>query len=178
MNRAAVSMLFFTLSIGMIGCAQQKDSLPRAAQAGDLNRVQTLLDSGADLNAKDETTRTSLMYATIKNHRDVVQLLLDRGADVNMRNDLGETALTLAAQQGHPEIAQVLIRKGANVNVQDNSGLAPVVHAAQSNHLATLKVLLDEGRADVSGDQGQRALRAAQEHPDLIELLKKAGAKE
>lgn len=178
MNRVVVRMFVFALATVMIACADEKDSLLRAAQDGDLGRVQTFLDGGADINVKDKTTRTPLMYATIKNHQEIVQLLLDRGADANTRNDLGETALTLAAREGHPEIAQALLRKGANVNVQDNGGLTPVVYAAQFNHPATLKVLLDEGRADVSGDQGQRALRAAQEHPDLVELLTKAGSKE
>lgn len=178
MNRLTLIMLFLALPIVLMGCARQKDSLLRAAQDGDPSRVRKLLNDGADINAKDQRTLTSLMYATVNNHKDIVQVLLDRGADVNVRNDLGETALTLAAREGHSEIAQALLHKGANVNVRDNDGLAPVVYAAQYSHPATLKILLDEGRADVRGEQGQRALRAAQEHPDLIELLKKAGAKE
>jgi len=54
----------------------------------------------------------------------------------------------------------------------------PVVYATQFNHPATLKVLLEEGRADVSGKQGQKALRVGKEHPDLLELLQTAGARE
>ena len=177
MKGSLITSLFLAALV-LAGCAEKKDPLFRATQDGDVNAVRVLLDGAADINARDETTRTPLMYAAVKNHKEVVQLLLERGADVNARNDKGETALTLAAREGHPEIAQALLRKGADVNVQDNAGLAPVVYATQFNHPATLKILLDEGRADVTGEQGQKALRSSQEHPDLIELLRKAGAKE
>ena len=178
MERSLITSLFLASSLVLGGCAEKKDTMFRATRDGDVNAVRGLLDGGADVNARDETTRTPLMYATVKNQKEVVQLLLERGADVNARSDKGETALTLAARQGHPEIAQALLRKGADVNVQDNAGLTPVVYATQSDHPATLKVLSEEGRADVSGEQGKKALRSAQGHPDLIELLKKAGARE
>lgn len=178
MKRSLITTLILGLSLVLGGCAEKKDSFIRATQDGDVNTLRQLIDGGVDVNARDETTRTPLMYAAIKNQKEVVQLLLEKGADVNARNNKGETALTLAAREGHPEIAQALLRKGADINVQDSAGMAPVVYATQFNHPATLKVLLEEGRADVSGDQGEKALRFGQGHPDVIELLKRAGAKE
>ena len=177
MQREAI-IIILALSLALGGCARKKDALLDAAQDGDTNTVKSLLDAGGDVNLKDETGRTLLMYATLKNHKEVVQVLLDKGADVNARNTTGETALSFAARQGHPEIARALLRKGADVNAQDSAGTAPVVYATLFNHPETLKVLLEEGRADVSGEQGEKALRSSQGHPDLIELLKKAGAKE
>lgn len=178
MDRPLIIIVILALSVMFSACAQKKEPLFRATQDGDVNTVRAILDGGADVNSKDQTSRTPLMYAAVKNHKEVVQVLLARGADVHARNNQAETALTLAAREGHPEIVQALLRKGADVNVRDNAGLAPVVYATQFNHPATLKVLLDEGRADVSGEQGQKALRSGQEHPDLIDLLRKAGAKE
>lgn len=118
------------------------------------------------------------MYAALKNQKEVAQVLLDKGAEVNARNTSGETALSLAAREGHPEIARALLAKGADVNAEDNSGAAPVIHATMFKHPGTLRVLLEEGRADVSGKQGQKAMGLAKDNPDLLELLRKAGAKE
>ena len=177
-RRKFISILVVMSSLLIGGCAEKKDPLFRATQDGEVNTVRALLDGGADINRRNETGLTPLILAAMKNHKELVQLLVDRGADANARNSKGETALTLAARDGHPEIAQTLLRKGADVNVEDNAGMAPVVYATQFNHPATLKVLLEEGRADVSGERGKKALRSAQGHPDLIELLKKAGARE
>ena len=173
-----VIIIVLALSIALGGCARKKHALLAAVQDGDTNAVKLLLDAGGDVNLKDETGRTLLMYATLKNHKEVVQVLVDKGANVNARNNSGQTALSHASREGHPEIARALLGKGADVNVEDSSGSAPVVYATQFNHPATLKVLLEEGRADVSGKQGQMAMRMARDHPDLLELLKKAGARE
>lgn len=176
MRRELILLLVFSFALS--ACAQAKDPLLAAVQNGDVSAVKALLDQGGDVNLQDDTSRTLLMYATVRNQQAVVQLLLDKGANANARNSNGETALTLAAREGHPEIARALLGKGADVNVEDNSGAAPVVYATQFNHPATLQVLLAEGRANVSGKQGQRALAVGKEHPDLLELLRKAGARE
>lgn len=177
-HRLRLPCLLVALWLLLTGCAAKDDPLFEATRNGDTGRVRTLLDSGADVNSRDESTRTLSMHAAIFNRIDVAQLLLDRNAEVNARNNKAETALALAAREGHPDIVRVLLRKGADVNARDSAGLASIVYAAQFNHPATLKVLLDEGKAEVSGEQGEKALRVAQGHPDLIDILKKAGAKE
>lgn len=176
--RRELIIAILALSIALSGCAQKKDPLIEAAQNGDVNTVKALLDAGGNVNLKDETGRTLLMYAALRNHKEVAQALLDKGADANARSKTGETALSFAAREGHPEIARALLAKGADVNAEDSSGSAPVVYATQFNHPATLKLLLEEGRADVTGKQGQKTMRVAKDHPDLLELLRKAGAKE
>ena len=176
--RRELVIAILALSIALSGCAPKKDPLLEAAQNGDVNAVKALLDAGGNVNHRDETGRTLLTYAALNNHKEVAQVLLDKGADVNARNTTGETALSFAAREGHPEIARVLLAKGADVNAEDTSESGPVVYASQFNHPATLKVLLEEGRADVTGKQGQKAIRVAKDHPDLLEMLRKAGAQE
>jgi len=64
------------------------------------------LEAGGDVNERDKTGWTPLMYACLECRADVVKLLLDRGADVALHADggkktpfmdHGQTALTIGA---------------------------------------------------------------------------------
>ncbi len=83
-------------------------SLFDAVAAGDLARVQVLLDGGADPNPFDAEGRTPLMVAAQHGREDLVQCLLAGGADPTLTDRLGETALGKAAAHGHPRIAALL----------------------------------------------------------------------
>ena len=70
-----------------------------AAENGNIEELERLLDRGADINAKDNDDWTALMYAS-ENSNDTssietVRLLLDRGADINATNNEGWTVLEI-----------------------------------------------------------------------------------
>jgi ankyrin repeat protein len=90
-------------------------ALFRAASDGRLEVARSLLDSGANVNAREEENETPLMYAAVEGHTDVVLLFLSRGADVNAVSNNKETALGRAAMMGRTETVQALIDKGADV---------------------------------------------------------------
>jgi len=77
--------------------------------------LATLLDAGADVNAKDIRGLTPLMLAVACDHAnaDSVRLLLARGADVGARSLLGETVMDWALKFGRTPIAAALERAGA-----------------------------------------------------------------
>ena len=59
----------------------------------NLEVIQTLLESGAHVNARDSSLETPLHEACTKNFPEVIKLLVDWGADVNAINDDGDTPL-------------------------------------------------------------------------------------
>lgn len=61
--------------------------------------LQTHLDNGADVNARDETCTTPLMLACLYDLPEAVRFLLERGANVNDTNNSGSTAFVLAQLQ-------------------------------------------------------------------------------
>jgi ankyrin repeat protein len=66
-------------------------ALHSAAQNGDLNAVRSLLEQGADPNAREEGDNTTpLHWAAVARHVDVARALLDAGADVHGVGDLHE----------------------------------------------------------------------------------------
>jgi len=46
-----------------------------------------------DVNVKDNSGMTALMWAADWGHSEIVKLLLDEGADVNAKDNSGRTAL-------------------------------------------------------------------------------------
>lgn len=85
-------------------------ALHEAARNGDIERLKSLLDNGADVNAKDEKNGAApLHYAAGHGHARAVKLLLDKGAEVNARDNTGSTPLHWAAAGG--EVNPTEIRK-------------------------------------------------------------------
>jgi hypothetical protein len=78
-----------------------EDGLIAAALAGDLDRVNTLLAAGTDVNARDEDGWTALLLASRDGHQKVARALLAAKADVNAAAEDGATALIAASQNGH-----------------------------------------------------------------------------
>jgi ankyrin repeat protein len=93
-----------------------------ASMKGDVEQATSLLNSGADINAKDQREWTPLLWAVSRGQTKVVKLLLDKGADVNAKGEHGWTPLMEAANRGHSEVTKLLVEKGADVNLKHEYG--------------------------------------------------------
>ncbi len=85
-------------------------ALIMAAPFGPPELIKTLLDAGANVNAKDVRGMTPLMLAVATDHQDagVIRLLLDRGADRQMKDEAGFTAMDWARRAGQPRGMELL----------------------------------------------------------------------
>jgi ankyrin repeat protein len=152
----------------------------------DTGTLRALLDSGADVNARDDNGATALMYQA--GHRppnvDNIYMLLAKSADVNATDNDGWTALMRAAYSGYPDNVRVLLDSGAKVNAKNNKGKTALLVAAEEGLLEVIRTLL-QGGADVSEKDkyGRTALQFIEKLPEsetkleMLHLLKKAGAK-
>ena len=92
------------------------NALHAASASGHGPIVQTLLDSGADVNLKSGYFSTALIAATVRGHAEIVSLLLRRGADVNASgSDEYPNALQVASSKGFRAIASMLKEAGAKL---------------------------------------------------------------
>lgn len=105
--------------------------------------VQTFLKrGGVDVNKRDESGNTPLIYACLKNARDLVKILLENGADATLANQRNRMPLHFAAETGNSEIIALLIGAGADVNCTDSDGITPLMLMAQNGRTdAALKFI-------------------------------------
>ncbi|RCH89275.1 hypothetical protein CU098_007406, partial [Rhizopus stolonifer] len=107
--------------------ARDKDgrsSLHRACLNNKYNKARSLIEQGADVNAKDNHDATPLHLACALGHLDIIKLLIDQGAIVNiLGTETDDTPLHEASRHGHYETVNYLIYSaGADVNMNDKSG--------------------------------------------------------
>jgi ankyrin repeat protein len=183
---------------------QPDDALLEAAARSDLIEVKNLLEIGADVNAKDKSGITALMFASADGNKDLAALLLAKGADVDAKNNNGETALDLTGyedikallrQYGHSTAPADLIyaarigdlptvknylAQGVDVNTRGSEGLTALIDAAQEGKQDVVVLLLSRS-ADINAktDYGLTALIGASRygHLEIVELLLSKGAK-
>jgi ankyrin repeat protein len=117
--------------------------------------LETLVQKGADVNARVKSGETALHFASrsFNPNPACIETLIRLGAQVNARDQRGNTPLHLAARHYPPSlpIIEALIRLGAEVNARDKADWTPLHWAAgfgrDSNVLLKLLELGADPRA-------------------------------
>jgi ankyrin repeat protein len=149
-------------------------ALMHAASGGTVSIMQTLVDAGADVNAKNARSATALHWAVADEAK--VKLLLLSGAAVDAKTAEGRTPLYAAATiPGAAAAMRHLIEAGADVNAATLVGATPLFPAVNASAEVT-KLLLEKGadpnRATLSGVTPIMFTRDAA----VVELLVARGA--
>lgn len=105
-----------------------------AAPYGTPELLRTLLDAGAQVNAKDIRDMTPMMQAVSSETQnpDVVRLLLEKGADVRAKSNDGETALDWAKKFGNPEVIGLLQKAGGETGQKAETARVEAAPAANA----------------------------------------------
>ena len=169
--------LIFILSSVLVAAGQNSPidaALRQSAQDGDLAAVKAFIADGANVNSRDRTGQTALLWvAPARDNPEMVKLLVEHGADVNARDYHGETALMIAASQSNPGIMNALLEAGAKVNAQNDQGLTALMSAAARANVDEIKILLANGAdAKIKDKKGRVAADIARagskNYPDAI----------
>ncbi|MEW6323306.1 MAG: ankyrin repeat domain-containing protein [Acidobacteriota bacterium] len=142
--------------------------LARAAQAGDVAAIRTLVAQGADPNAFDASGQTALHWAArgghpVGPHRcrgehaewpKVIAALVDLGASVDAVDrrravpggSSGWTPLHVALHHEQFAVAALLLERGANPNIRSGQGRSVLeVASSEGAPRELLQALLDRG---------------------------------
>lgn len=148
------------------------NQLYEAVRKGDAAAVTSLLDRGADVNAKFRYGATALFKAAERGNVEVAKVLLERGADVKVKDTFyGATALTWALNGKHLEVVRLLVQKG-DEGVED-----VLMEGTRESNPELVKIALGSGA--LKPETLTVALAASEgneKNAAITEMLKKAGA--
>ena len=143
--------VFLILSLALTPFAMADEQLNSkfrtAALMGQMDRVQSYLKQGADINSRTPPYGnvppglTALMGAAAENHIEIVKFLISQGADVNLADEGGGTALIYAVWKGYKDIVAILLENDADVYAKTKDGRTPLSIAKKSGHTEIEKML-------------------------------------
>ena len=115
-----------------------------AAEAGDLETVKLLLQSGADPNLARELPRNMPLHRACRGgYVEIVELLLQHGANVTLANEEGRTALEELRQLAKThqiDIWEKAIQQGTKVE----PGMLEALHEEWNKNRARLIEVLEK----------------------------------
>ncbi|MDP8255127.1 MAG: ankyrin repeat domain-containing protein [Candidatus Alcyoniella australis] len=135
------------LTLGLASCAP-RTALHEASQTGDVEQVQSLIDSGTNLDriSRDDQADAALHRAVGAGHLEIARELIAAGADVNVRTGaFGWTPLHIAAAKGNDEMVGLLLDSGAEVNATDENQHTPLDYALAKGNEQTAELLRQRG---------------------------------
>lgn len=156
----------------------ERIKLHQAARWGRILVIQTLIDGGTSVDARDENLRTPLHQAASGDQSEAIQVLVEQGATVDAPDENQNTPLHEAASQGYSDACQLLIKNGAVVNAPNITQRTPLHQAALKGHTGVIQVLLDNG-ANVNATDDNYCTpvheAASEGHSNTLQLLIKKG---
>ena len=166
--------------------------------------METLLDRGAAIEARNDGGWTALMFASGHGEVVVVETLVDYGAAIEAREDKGATALMVASGRGQAVVVETLLDRGAAIEARSYGGWTALMMASgmgispyvgqpaggsglpvpppltdSDSRAAVVETLLDRGAAiDARDWEGNTALDIAYAlgNQEVINALRTAGA--
>ena len=101
----------------------------------DVEIVDLLVSSGANVNNPDDQGLTPLHRASQDGLVDIASALIRHGADVNATDTNKQTPLHVAAANGQADVVKVLLLSGAEIKALDNARRSPEMLARRNDHL-------------------------------------------
>jgi uncharacterized protein len=187
----ALAAVALALSLAACGGGDEADPelnarLLEAARTNNVAETRSLIERGADVNAKDETEQSAYLYATSEVGPDpsLLELMLASGADVSAKDSYNGTGLIRASHRGYAEIVRVLIGAGIELDHVNRLGWTALLEAiilgdGGQAHIETVRALVDGGVDVTIADRAgvtplEHAERAG--HDEIVAILDAASA--
>ncbi|YAF94592.1 MAG: ankyrin repeat domain-containing protein [Nodularia sp. CChRGM 3473] len=146
--------------VNAVEATYQNTVLGLAVQSGNLEKIQFLLDAGADINYEKPEGYDVLIdamhgrdIAKDENLIAIIDLLIKKGAKVNGVSSYGESAISVASNKGRFDAVKILLTAGAD---PEQLAWSELMYAIAFGSLADVKALLEKGAALYEIDDWER----------------------
>ena len=134
----------------------------------------SLIEKGANPEAKNANGETPLFSAVKTNDPAMISLIVKGGSSIKARDNLGSSPLHTAVRWDADASVRELVQLGIDVNAQNVAGKSALSEAVLAGKLSTAKLLIDSG-ADInaSDNTGRTILMDAirSRNADVIAML-------
>ncbi|WP_132286854.1 ankyrin repeat domain-containing protein [Marinobacterium mangrovicola] len=134
----------------LFGCSPLSP-LEKQISKGDYNKVESMIEDGADIGAISPL-RGSLLCVAARNEQDrLITLLVDKGLDVNVRDNAGKTAMHCVSAA---ETVDLLVSLGGDPFSLSENGISPLAEAVRFGRYDAARRLVDLGAEDIAWGAG------------------------
>ncbi len=157
--------------------------LAKALRLENIEIVQLLLESGADVN-RQNAFGWSVMHLAAhqleKGERTFYELLLKHNPNMNVQNYKKQTPFMIAVKYDTSRSIANLIKQGADINAEDENANTPLLYAAKHGNSDVVKLLINSG-TDIDAknrEDGSTALiyMVKSGESEMVDFLIKKGA--
>ena len=149
-------------------------ALHYAVEWGLKKAALSLIEKGANPEAKNANGETPLFSAAKTNDPAMTALIVKGGSSIKARDNFGSSPLHTAVRWDADASVRELVRLGIDVNAQNVAGKSTLSEAVLAGKLSTAKLLIDSG-ADInaSDNTGRTILMDAirSRNADVIAML-------
>lgn len=125
------------------------EQLFKAVEDSDTERIEQMIQAGANINAQDQSGRTAAMIATYNNDLTSAKVLIEAGADVNIQDDMKNTPFLYAGAEGYLDILKLTIEAGADPAITNRYGGTALIPASEHGYVDVVQELLTQTSVDV-----------------------------
>ncbi|MGM0411038.1 MAG: ankyrin repeat domain-containing protein, partial [Bacillota bacterium] len=145
-----IAVIIMSIAAILFTHINSQSSLIEAVKNENREQIKELINSGVDVNVKNQENEFPLLIAVQNGNQKIAKLLIKEGADVNQNvenNTIIEdlNPLFLAVLNNDLEMVKLLIEKGANVNIKTQHGETLLPAAMFDADLEIVKLLINEG---------------------------------
>ena len=158
--------------------------LASAAENGDVESIDQVIQNGADPNARGLENVTPLHVALAARNKAGFDALLRHGADPNLFDDRGQSVILKAAAEEESHWLEQCLKHGGKPNLlspgtrRSSKGITPIFYAVDHRRGKNLKILIDAGadmnHVDGGGDTPWRSAVVTPAY-DMLYIMVEAG---
>ncbi len=127
-----------------------------AATMGNLQAVQELILSGANVNKANAFTKdTALLRSLYGDFPEIIRLLVYSGADINALNNYNHSPMYLALEKQKPEFIDLFLSSGVREGLNSNYLFRAT---SKKNHMGVLAMLKGGVNPNVANEKGNTPL--------------------